>query len=48
MRATDTSNKPHSADVNAKPSYQNAIKTKRMDLIASVSRSSGLEKDGDE
>ena len=48
MRATDTSNKPHSADVNAKASYQNTIKTKRMDLIASVSRSSGLEKDGDE
>lgn len=33
---------------NAKPSHQNTMQAKRMDLIASVSRSSGLEKDGDE
>ncbi|KJA24027.1 hypothetical protein HYPSUDRAFT_53937 [Hypholoma sublateritium FD-334 SS-4] len=33
---------------NAKPSHQNAMQAKRMDLIASVSRSSGLEKDGDD
>lgn len=38
----------HQVDRSARPSSSTAGLTKRMDLIASVSRSSGVEKDGDE